>query len=112
MAAERGTMANTFGSDILIQAKDPREAAEFYVKQLGFTVTDDNPKMVALHGDHVNLFIEPGPALGPVLEVTVPSVAATRASLVDAGCQVLKDEPAVPRVYLRDPYGLIYNLTE
>jgi catechol 2,3-dioxygenase-like lactoylglutathione lyase family enzyme len=105
-------MGNSFGTDILIQAKDPKAAADFYVKQLGFTVTDDNPKMVALHGDHVNLFIEPGPTLGPVLEVTVDSVAETRARLEAAGCKVLKDEPDVPRVYLRDPYGLIYNLTE
>jgi len=32
-------MANTFGSDILIQAPDPKTAAAFYVKQLGFTIT-------------------------------------------------------------------------
>jgi hypothetical protein len=36
-----------------------------------------------LHGNHINLFIEEGPALGPVLEGTVP-----------------------------DQYGLIYNLTK
>ncbi len=29
-------MANAFGTDILIQAKDPMKAADFYVKQLGF----------------------------------------------------------------------------
>ncbi|MGA7929612.1 MAG: hypothetical protein WCA20_26925 [Candidatus Sulfotelmatobacter sp.] len=29
-------MANTFGADILIQAADPMEAANFYVKELGF----------------------------------------------------------------------------
>jgi predicted enzyme related to lactoylglutathione lyase len=105
-------MGNSFGTDILIQAKDPKAAAEFYVRQLGFTVTDDDPEMMALHGEHLNLFIERGPALGPVLEVTVPNVPATRAKLVEAGCEVVKDEPEVPRVYLRDPYGLVYNLTE
>jgi len=105
-------MANSFGADILIQAKDPKTAARFYVDQLGFSITDDNPRMVALHGDNINLFIEPGPPLGPVLEVTVDDVSATRQKLVAAGCKVLKDEPDVPRVYLCDPYGLIYNLTE
>jgi hypothetical protein len=48
--------------------------------------------MIGLHGNHINLFIEQGPPLGPVLEVTV-------------------DEPHVPRVYIKDPFGLIYNLT-
>lgn len=62
----RGHMANRFGKDILIQAPDPEKAARFYVQQLGFEITDDNPKMIGLHGKHINLFIEPGPALGPV----------------------------------------------
>jgi hypothetical protein len=29
-------MANTFGTDILIQAENPLMAADFYVKGLGF----------------------------------------------------------------------------
>ena len=105
-------MGNTFGTDILIQAKDPKRAAEFYVKQLGFEITDPNPKMIGLHGPHINLFIEPGPPLGPVLEVTVPSVAEAKQRLTREGCQILKDEPSVPRTYVRDPNGLIYNLSE
>jgi catechol-2,3-dioxygenase len=35
-------MANKFGTDILIQVADPIEAADFYVKELGFEVTDQN----------------------------------------------------------------------
>jgi len=105
-------MANTFGTDILIQAKDPMKAAAFYVKELGFEITDKNPKMVALHGKHINLFIEPGPPLGPVLEVTVKSVKKAKANLKKKGCRVVKDEPDFPRCYMKDPYGLIYNLTE
>src|SRR5271165_4020823 len=105
-------MANRFGSDILIQAQDPRKAALFYVEHLGFEITDDNPHMIGLHGENINLFIEPGPALGPVLEVTVKSVKDARANLTKKGCKIIKDEPKVPRVYVRDPYGLIYNLTE
>jgi len=49
-------MANKFGSDILITATTP---------------------MIGLHGNHINLFIERGPALGPVLEVTVDNVPRT-----------------------------------
>jgi hypothetical protein len=105
-------MANKFGADILIQAKDPMKAARFYVKELGFEITDKNPKMVGLHGPHINLFIEPGPPLGPVLEVTVKSVKKAKANLTKKGCRVAKDEPDFPRCYIKDPYGLIYNLTE
>ena len=75
-------MANSFGTDILIQAEDPSEAAAFYVNEMGFEVTDESPQMISLHGDNINLFIEKGPALGPVLEVTVDSVERARARTV------------------------------
>lgn len=50
-------MANTFGTDILIQSPDPIKAAAFYVEQLGFTITGDRP-MLSLHGKNITLFIE------------------------------------------------------
>jgi predicted enzyme related to lactoylglutathione lyase len=103
-------MANSFGTDILIQAPDPTAAAAFYVDQLGFQITGETP-MISLHGEHINLFIEQGPALGPVLEVTVENVEEAKTRLVKNGCTIVKDEPHVPRCYVRDPYGLIYNLT-
>ena len=104
-------MANSFGKDILIQAPDPAKAAAFYVEQLAFTVSDPNPKMMALEGKNTNLYIEPGPSLGPVLEVTVADVNEARSRLVKNGCKVVKDEPDFPRTYVMDPFGLIYNLT-
>ena len=67
--------------------------------------------MISLHGAHINLFIERGPSLGPVLEVTVDSVEAARLRLVKNGCVVVKHEPDFPRCYVKDPFGLIYNLT-
>ncbi len=103
-------MANTFGTDILIQAQDPKKAALFYVEQLGFEITDENLNMISVHGEHINLFIERGPALGPVLEVTVNDVAEAKLRLVKNGCEIVKDEPHFPRCYVKDPFGLIYNL--
>ncbi len=104
-------MPNSFGTDILIQAEDPKQAAAFYVEALGFEITGDTDDMVSLHGPRINLFIERGPALGPVLEVTVANVEEAKRRLLDQGCEVIKDEPEFPRTYIRDPYGLIYNIT-
>jgi hypothetical protein len=39
-------MAKGFGADILIQAQDPGTAASFYVRNLGFEITDNNPNMI------------------------------------------------------------------
>jgi beta-lactam-binding protein with PASTA domain len=105
-------MGNKFGTDILIQAADPMEVANFYVEELGFEVTEKKSNMVSLHGKNINFFIERGPALGPVLEVTVKSVKEAKARLTQKGCQIVKDEPDFPRCYVKDPNGLIYNLTE
>jgi catechol 2,3-dioxygenase-like lactoylglutathione lyase family enzyme len=104
-------MANTFGADILIQAQDPRAAAEFYVNQLGFGITSETPNLIELRGKHINLYIEPGPPLGPVLEVTVDNVREAAQRLVANGCEIVKDEPDFPRCYVKDRHGLIYNLT-
>jgi catechol 2,3-dioxygenase-like lactoylglutathione lyase family enzyme len=98
-------------TDILIQAQDPKKAASFYVEQLGFAITDETPNLISLHGEHINLFIERGPALGPVLEVTVDSVEEAKRRLGENGCEIVKDEPDFPRCYVKDPFGLIYNLT-
>lgn len=105
-------MANNFGKDILIQAPNLEEASAFYVEQLGFTITGETPDMLSLHGEHINLFIERGLRSGPVLEVTVKDVDEAKQRLVAQGCEVVKDEPEFPRVYVRDPFGLIYNLTK
>jgi len=104
-------MANRFGTDILIQAKDPKRAAAFYVAELGFEITGETPQMISLHGKHINLFIERGPKLGPVLEVTVKDVKEAKRRLVKKGCKIVKDEPEFPRCYVKDPFGLVYNLT-
>jgi predicted enzyme related to lactoylglutathione lyase len=104
-------MANSFGTDILIQAQDPKSAAAFYVDQLGFEITEEKAHMISVCGQHINLFIERGPALGPVFEVTVKSVEEAKLRLVQQGCKVVKDEPEFPRCYVQDPFGLIYNLT-
>lgn len=104
-------MANSFGTDILIQAQDPKDAASFYVGLLGFEITGETPQMISLHGKHINLFIERGPALGPVLEVTVDNVEEAKLRLLKNGCKLVKDEPDYPRCYIKDRFGLIYNLT-
>jgi predicted enzyme related to lactoylglutathione lyase len=103
-------MANTFGTDILIQAEDPMKAASFYVEHLGFEITGEALHLVGLQGEHINLFIERGPALGPVLEVTVADLEEAKRRLVKNGCEIVKDEPDFPRCYVRDPHGLMYNL--
>lgn len=105
-------MANSFGTDILVQAEDPQKAADFYVSKLGFTITESTPGIIGLRGPHINLFIERGPKMGPVLEVMVENVESAKRRLTESGCAVVKDEPEFPRCYVQDPFGLIFNLRQ
>jgi catechol 2,3-dioxygenase-like lactoylglutathione lyase family enzyme len=104
-------MANSFGTDILIQAEAPKAAASFYVERLGFKIEAETEELITIRGPHINLYIERGPAVGPVLEVTVQNVEEAKQRLTAAGCVIVKDEPQFPRTYVRDPFGLLYNLT-
>ena len=104
-------MANSFGTDIIFEAPDPKAAAMFYVRELGFEITDEAPNLISLRGKHINMFIERGAPLGPVFEVSVGDVEAAKARLIASGCEIVKDEPDFPRCYVRDPHGLMYNLT-
>jgi hypothetical protein len=47
----------------------------------------------------------------PWYEVTVDNIEETKPRLVENGCEIIKDEPGFPRCYVKDPFGLIYNLT-
>ena len=99
-------MGNAFGPDIVIQVPDPKQAASFYIEALGFEVTEDLPDLIGLRGPHINLFIERGPTLGPVLETFVEDVDAANAQVLARGGTIVKDEPEVPRCYVRDPFGV------
>ncbi len=49
-------MANSFGTDVLIQAPDPKNAASFYIEHLGFEITGKMPHLISLHGQHTHKF--------------------------------------------------------
>jgi catechol 2,3-dioxygenase-like lactoylglutathione lyase family enzyme len=98
--------------DILVQTERPAEARAFYESVLGFKIIQDDPAMCGLETGAFRLFIDPAPALGPVLEVETDDVPAMKERLLAAGCTVETEDPAIPRCYLRDPFGVIFNLRQ
>lgn len=98
--------------DILIQTQRSNEARAFYEGVLGFTVVHDDPAMCGLDTGSFRLFIDPAPPLGPVLEFEVDDVSATKAHLLASGCSVIEESATIPRCYIGDPFGLIFNLRQ
>ena len=56
------------------------------------------------------LYVESGKEHGPVFDLLVPDVLAAKSRLLAAGCALIEEDPAVPRCYIRDPYGFTFNV--
>jgi predicted enzyme related to lactoylglutathione lyase len=96
--------------DILVQTVDIDTAAAFYEKQLGLTTFQRDPDLIGLEAGAFRLFLERAPAYGPVLEFFVNDLEDAKARLVAAGCRIENEDPSVPKCYIRDPYGLTFNI--
>lgn len=96
--------------DIIIRTEAWDDAVRFYEKTLGFPVVSRSEGMVGLDTGSIRLYVERGAAHGPVFDFLVADVAATRDRLLRAGCTLVEEDPELPRCYLRDPFGLTFNL--
>jgi predicted enzyme related to lactoylglutathione lyase len=66
--------------------------------------------MLGFETGALRLFVERGPAHGPVLDFRVDDREAAKTRLVAAGCRIVEEDPSVPRCYLTDPFGLTFNI--
>lgn len=105
-------IAATSSRDVLIQCDRLSEATRFYETVLGLCVTSRSETMIGFETGSFCLYVEKGPAYGPVFEFYVPDLGKAKEQLVAAGCRVEAEDPSIPRCYVRDPFGLIFNLAE
>lgn len=96
--------------DVIVRTPDAKAAADFYRRVLGLAVTQRVGDIVGFETGTLQLFVEQGEALPAVLDFLVQDVQATKARLVAAGCVVVEENPTIPRCYVRDPFGLTFNL--
>jgi len=86
------------------------EAAAFYEKILGFNVIQRDEQLVGFETGSFRFFIDKGESLGPVFEFYVPNLEEAKKTLTENGCRIEAEDQNVPRCYIRDPFGLIFNL--
>jgi predicted enzyme related to lactoylglutathione lyase len=97
--------------DVIVRTEVMGDAASFYEYVLGLPVSHRQDGLVGFETGAFQLFVEQGaPAHAPVFEFCVADVAAAKAKLVAAGCTVIEEDARVSRCYVRDPYGLAFNL--
>jgi predicted enzyme related to lactoylglutathione lyase len=96
--------------DVIIRTEAWDEATHFYRSILGLSVTQQSETLTGFETGGFCLYVEKGKAHGPVFEFLVPDIHAAKRRLVGAGCTVLEENASIPRCYIRDPYGLVFNI--
>jgi predicted enzyme related to lactoylglutathione lyase len=96
--------------DFIIRTEKWTEAAKFYGSVLGLPVTMRSKTMMGFETGAFCLYVEKGKEHGPVFEFLVPDVQAAKRKLVAAGCTVLEEDASLPRCYIQDPYGVVFNI--
>jgi catechol 2,3-dioxygenase-like lactoylglutathione lyase family enzyme len=97
-------------TDVILRTKSIEEAKAFYHGVLGFAIVPDSP-MLGFETGGFTVYFEPGDSNGPVFEFEVDDVNAAKERLLSQGCTLVEEDPALPRCYLRDSFGLTFNLT-
>jgi catechol 2,3-dioxygenase-like lactoylglutathione lyase family enzyme len=103
---------NSFRSsrDVIIRTDAWAAAKEFYGSVLGFSLVSESETLIGVETGSFRLYLEKGKSHGPVFDFLVPDVQAAKRKLIAAGCTLVEEDASVPRCYLRDPYGLVFNL--
>jgi hypothetical protein len=70
----------------------------------------EDATIVGFETGSIRLYVERGKEHGPVLEFLVPDSEAAKRQLLEAGCTIVEEIPSLPRYYIRDPFGLVFNL--
>jgi catechol 2,3-dioxygenase-like lactoylglutathione lyase family enzyme len=96
--------------DIIIRTEALEEATAFYGSVLGLPVTLRTDKMMGFETGAICLYVEKGKQHGPVFDFLVADVQAAKHELIAAGCKLIEEDASVPRCYVEDPFGLVFNI--
>jgi uncharacterized protein YndB with AHSA1/START domain/predicted enzyme related to lactoylglutathione lyase len=110
--AMRDMLEHAFESsrDVIIRTSDWQRAIAFYGSVLGLPVVHRDEDLIGFEAGSFCLYLEPGSEHGPVFEFLVSDLQAARIRLLAAGCTVLEEDAALPRCYIRDPFGMVFNI--
>jgi predicted enzyme related to lactoylglutathione lyase len=96
--------------DIIIRTEKWPEAISFYESVLGLPIVYREATMVGFETGGFRLYVEKGDEHGPVFEFLVLDVEKAKRKLLEKGCQVVEEIPSLPRCYVKDPFGLVFNI--
>jgi Glyoxalase-like domain len=99
-------------NEVIFRAPDLGAVKKYYAERLGFPILLETEIVIGFDTGALNLYFERGAWNGAVFEFTAPEIQKRKEELVASGCEVVEENPAVPRIYLRDPFGVVFNINE
>ncbi|MFH2055990.1 MAG: VOC family protein [bacterium] len=97
---------------VCLTTPDLAKASEFYTKIIGLQVSGKINDGLEFEVGSLRFFVNPGGPPTLAMEFVVPNLEKAREELVAAGCEVVKWEGKGRDCYIRDPFGLLFNLWE
>lgn len=101
----------TSTSDVILRTHDLHDAKTYYHETLGFPIVTESERLIGFDTGSFVLYFEPGDENGAVFEFDAGDVEAAKARLLANGCTLVEEDPRIPRCYLRDRFGLTFNIT-
>jgi len=99
--------------NIAVRTEHFSNAIAFYTEVLGFNNRSSNPELADLDAGPLNMFIiEDHELSGPVMELFVEDLEQARDELLAHGCEVIRWRGKGQDCYIRDPFGVVFNLWE
>ena len=99
--------------NVAVRTERFSEALRFYAEVLGFPNRSSDPALGDHDAEPLNLFvIEDDEIGGLVMELFVDDLEAAKEHLMANGCEVLRWRGKGQDCYIRDPFGVIFNIWE
>lgn len=101
-----------FSRCMAVQVPDLAKAIDYYHGQLGLEIVHRDKQGIELGRGPGRLFLEESPLTGQVAEFLCDDLNKGKQYLMEAGCEVIVWEGKGGRCYLKDPFGVVFNVFE
>jgi catechol 2,3-dioxygenase-like lactoylglutathione lyase family enzyme len=98
--------------DVILRTPRFSAARHFYESVLNLPIAQASDKLMGYDTGAIRLYVEEGGEHGAVFDFRVSDFARAKRELLEAGCTLIEEDPKVPRCYLRDPFGLTFNIEQ
>ncbi|MBT3179997.1 MAG: hypothetical protein HOB40_10475 [Candidatus Marinimicrobia bacterium] len=99
-------------TNIAVHSKDWKISSDFYGNVMGLVIKE-HPTYLEVQNGPIKMYVQENKDVEtPVMEYYVKNVEVARVYLESNGCKIIKWEGKGKDCYMKDPFGLTFNLWE